>query len=144
MLREIPALRQDNPRLRRRWFQDEFFDLYTWQTTAGTLVRFQLCYDVRGRERALTWSKEQGFSHNKVESGDEFAGQPMTPLLVATGKFPHRLVRVRFQRAAAALDAATRDCILGKMREFGRHIARGEIAMPRHKRPLPQDDAPAD
>jgi hypothetical protein len=135
MLREILALRQDNPRLRRRWFQDEFFDLYTWQTALGTLVRFQLCYDVRGRERALTWSKERGFSHNKVDSGDEFAGQPMTPLLVAAGKFPHRVVRTRFLREAGPLDHAIRDFVLDKMREFGRHAARGEIELPRRKRP---------
>ena len=134
MLREILALRQDNPVLRRRWFQDEFFDLYTWQARDGGLARFQLCYDVRGRERALTWSREQGFSHNKVDAGDEYAGQPMTPLLVAAGKFPHRLVRARFRREAAALDASTRDFILDKMREFGRHVARGEIHLPRRPR----------
>lgn len=138
MLREILALRQDNPRLRRRWFQDEFFDLYTWQANSGALVRFQLCYDVRGRERALTWSRERGFSHNKVDSGEEFAGQPMTPLLVAAGKFPHQRVRTRFLREAASLDDSTRKFILDKMREFGRHVARGENELPRRRRPSPQ------
>ena len=143
MLREILAVRQDNPRLRRRWYQDEFFDLYTWQAVSGTLVRFQLCYDVRGRERALTWSKERGFSHNKVDSGDEFAGQQMTPLLVAAGQFPHQLVRTRFRREATSLDERTRNFILDKMREFGRHVARGEIELPRRKRPSPQVDQPS-
>jgi len=144
MRREILPLRQDNPRLRRRWFQDEFFDLCTGQSAAGTLVRLQPCYDVRGRERALTWSKEGGFAHNRVDSGDAFAGRPMTPLLVAAGQFPRQFVRARFLRAAASLDDSTRNFILDKMREFGRHVARGEIALPHRKRPLPQDAAPAD
>jgi hypothetical protein len=55
MLREIPAVRQDRADLKRRWYQDDFFDLYTWHAADGTLLSFQLCYDVRGRERALTW-----------------------------------------------------------------------------------------
>ena len=98
---------------------------------------------MRGRERALTWSKERGFSHNKVDSGDEFAGQQMTPLLVAAGKFPHQLVRTRFRREATSLDERTRNFILDKMREFGRHVARGEIELPRRKRPSPQVDQPS-
>jgi len=79
MLREIQAVRQDRPGLKRRWFQDEFFDLYTWHTRWGTLAGFQLCYDVRGRERALTWHRKSGFSHNRIDHGDDYAGQPATP-----------------------------------------------------------------
>jgi hypothetical protein len=65
MLREIPHVRQDKPGLERRWYQDEFFDLYTWHAPDGALVSFQLCHDVRGRERALSWHREYEFSHNK-------------------------------------------------------------------------------
>jgi hypothetical protein len=61
MLREIPRVRQDRPGLKRRWYQDDFFDLYTWNSADGTLVSFQLCYDVRGRERALTWPPRARF-----------------------------------------------------------------------------------
>jgi hypothetical protein len=136
MLREILAVRQDKPGLRRHWYQDEFFDLYTWHSRTSALVRFQLCYDVRGRERALTWSKERGFSHNKIDSGAQFTGYPMTPLLAEAGRFPHRLVRARFRREAATLGDATRSFILDKMREFGRHSARGEIELPRRRRAL--------
>ncbi len=141
MLREILAVRQDKPGLRRRWFQDEFFDLYTWQKRDGALVNFQLCYDVRGRERALSWSHAQGFSHNKIDSGDEYAGQPMTPLLKGDARFPHRFVRTRFIRHATSLDATTSTFILDKMREFGRHSARGEIVLPRRVR-TPAPDTP--
>ena len=47
----------------------------------------------------------------------------MTPMLVAAGKFPHRVVRTRFLREAGPLDHAIRNFILDKMREFGRHVA---------------------
>jgi hypothetical protein len=138
MLREILAVRQDNPRLRRRWFQDEFFELYTWQTGDGALVSFQLCYDVGRRERAVTWHREHGFSHNRIDYGDNQGLSIATPLLKGGGRFPHRFVRKQFNQHAVTLDAATRTFILDKMREFGRYTARGEIEMPRRK--LQTDD----
>lgn len=141
MLREILAVCQDKPGLKRRWYQDDFFDLYTWHTRLGRLSAFQLCYDVRARKRALAWSRKNGFTHAKVDSGEENAGQPMTLLLVADGRFPHRLVRSRFERASTILEAGTKSFILDKMREFGRHAARGEIVMPRKPCAPKSDDA---
>lgn len=140
MLREIPGVRQDRPGLRRRWYQDPFFDLYTWHGADGAIVSFQLCYDVRGHERAFSWHRDHGFVHNKVDSGD--GGRPgrMSPMLEAGGRFPHRIVRGRFAANAGALDAATRDFITAKMREYGRAVARGEITLPRRRRAA-QDEA---
>ena len=134
MLREIQGVRQDNPGLRRRWYQDEFFDLYTWHAPDGRLAGFQLCYDLPGRERAITWRREHGFSHDRVDSGRLPGRMSATPLLVADARFPHRLVRERFARHSATLDAATRKSIVDKMREYGRSIARGEIP-PVRRRP---------
>jgi hypothetical protein len=141
MLREILAVRQDNPGLRRRWFQDEFFELYTWHARTGALAGFQLCYDVRGRERAVTWHRDHGFSHNRIDYGSNHGRMKGTPLLAGDGRFPHRFVRTRFIRHAASLDAATRTFILDKMREFGRHSARGEIVLPRRPRITPAKKA---
>ena len=140
MLREIRGVRQDKPGLTRRWYQDEFFDLYTWHTAAGKLAGFQLCYDLPRKERALTWHQKHGFSHNRVDSGD-FGGRTSgTPLLVADVPFPHRLVRSRFIKHAATIDAATREAIIDKMREYGRAMARGVVTVPRRQRPS-QDKA---
>jgi hypothetical protein len=134
VLREIQSVRQDNPALRRRWYQDDFFDLYTWHASTGALAGFQLCYDVRGRERVLSWHRQHGFSHNRIDSGEDNPMSSMTPILVADGRFPHRLVRGRFNRHSVTLDASTRSFILGKLREYGRSVARGPGDMPRLKR----------
>src|SRR3954467_9563910 len=96
MLREIPRVRQDRPGLQRRGYQDDFFDLYTWHAADGALVSFQLCYDVRGRERALSWHHEHGFSHTRVDSGDGGALSKRAPILRGGAPFPHRYVRKRF------------------------------------------------
>jgi hypothetical protein len=138
MLQEILGVRQDSPGLRRRWYQDDFFDLYTWHVEDDTLVCFQLCYDLHGRERAFTWHRRHGFSHNRVDHVTAAGRMRGTPLLAGDERFPHRLVRSRFRPASTLLDAATRTFILDKMREFGRHAARGEIVLPRRqKAPAP-------
>ena len=143
MLREIPGVRQDKPGLKRRWYQDEFFDLYTWHAPDGVLAGFQLCYDVRGRERALSWHRQHGFSHNKIDNGDGGPLTNMTPILTGEGRFPHRLVRERFVRHAIPLDDSTRNFIIDKMREYGRAIARGAITLPRRARRPANEANPA-
>ena len=129
MLREIPRVRQDRPGLKRRWYQDDFFDLYTWHAADGTLVSFQLCYDVRRRERALTWHHEHGFSHTRVDSGDGGALSKMSPILSGGAPFAHRYVRKRFAQMADGVDANLRDFIIDKMREYGRALARGATSI---------------
>ena len=130
MLREIQGVRQDKSGLTRRWYQDEFFDLYTWQAANGELVGFQLCYDVNGRERALSWQRQRGFSHNGIDSSIGSSMHPATPILAAGGRFPHRWVRTHFNQHAVTLDARTRRFIQDKMREYGRFVARGVVTLP--------------
>jgi hypothetical protein len=57
MLREISAVRQDQADLRRRWFQDDYFDLFVWVAPEGGIVAFQLAYDRGGDERVLGWHR---------------------------------------------------------------------------------------
>ena len=38
----------------RRWFHGDQLDLIVWLTEEGEIMGFQLCYDRRGKERALT------------------------------------------------------------------------------------------
>ncbi len=63
MLREIEGV-ADQPRMRRRWFHDDYFDLFVWQTDAGDITLFQLCYGADAAEHALVWHKDGGFFHD--------------------------------------------------------------------------------
>ena len=116
-LREISIVEQRNPALRRRWFQSDYFDLFTWQDAAGELTRFQLCYDVGHNERALIWSKGEGVYHDGVDSGEPAGGGNQTPIFVPDGKFDSGTVVPRFQREAVSLPTELRDFVLSKMRE---------------------------
>ena len=57
MLREIEGIGEE-PRTRRRWFHDEYFDLFVWQTDVGEVTLFQLCYgiDARARSHGIAWA----------------------------------------------------------------------------------------
>jgi hypothetical protein len=117
-LREVSIVEQRDPALRRRWFESDFFDLFTWQDAAGALTKFQLYYDVELNEHALVWSRAGGTYHDGVDSGDASSGgRGQAPIHVADGKFDSGTVVPRFERDSAALPSEMRDFVLAKMRE---------------------------
>jgi hypothetical protein len=116
-LREILIVEQKDPSLRRRWFQSDYFDLFTWQDTAGAVTKFQLCYDVGRDERALAWSRSEGTYHDGIDTGDADGGHGQTPIFVSDGKFESGTVVPRFRLESATLPAELRDFVLAKMRE---------------------------
>lgn len=73
---------------RRRWMADDYFDLIVWYEPSNAIHGFQLCYGKPVQERALTWLKPRGFSHSKIDSGDEDPGANRTPILLSDGSFP--------------------------------------------------------
>ena len=83
MLREIAGLRQDDQELQRRWFHDDYFDLFVWQNAAGAVTAFQLCYGNDASECALVWQDDAGFFHDGANhsSGPHAPPQsdPITP-----------------------------------------------------------------
>jgi len=100
MLKEIPGV-ADDPPAKRRWFHDEYFDLFVWQA-GGELTLFQLCYGGDTSERALVWDAQRGFFHDGPASRD---------------------VVLLFEDAAAALPADVRNPIREKVHEFaGRSV----------------------
>ena len=116
-LREVLIVEQTDPKLRRRWFENDYFDLFTWQDPDGALAKFQLYYDVERNERALTWTRNVGTYHDGVDHGNATSGHPEAPILVSGGKFDSGTVVPRFERDSAALPPELRDVVLAKMRE---------------------------
>ncbi len=134
MLREVLIVEQNNPSLKRRWFESDYFDLFIWQDLGGTLVGFQLCYDVELNERALVWSNPQGFYHDGVDHGDRGEGPGQAPILVRDGKFDSGTVVPRFEREAAQIPADVRDFVLAKMREHLVELHRQKMGRKRVRR----------
>ena len=116
MLREIRFVRQDDAHLRRRWFQDDYLDLFVWTDATGTAVAFQLAYDRARQERALSWSTADGFRHHRVDSGEASLFASRTPLLFQGGVCPIRMVARQFHHRSHEMEAKLRDFILVKLR----------------------------
>ena len=123
MLREIRNVKQSDPALVRRWFQSDYFELFVWSRADGTVASFQLCYDLRRRERALTWKSDSGFYHDGVddgESGGPQAGTNATALLTGSsrGPFDAEKVNSRFMQESADLPIELRSLVLSKLHEY--------------------------
>jgi hypothetical protein len=115
MLREIEGV-ADEPRLRRRWFHDDYFDLFVWQTEKGEVALFQLCYGRESDERALVWHREAGLFHDGRDPAEEGRG---TRGRSATGERPVvQPITDRFEAAAGGLPKAIRRAVSGRIRDY--------------------------
>ena len=135
MFREIRGVEQRGRALARRWFQDEWFDLFVWQEPSGLVVRFQLAYarDTR-RERLLEWQRGRRYQHRRVRQGyDRAAGRRDAGELAPDGVMPYLEVQSRFEQAAPGLPADLARFIADKVRDYARPARR----FPRQDRAKP-------
>jgi hypothetical protein len=123
MLREITAVRQDEPDSIRRWFQDDYFDLFLWVTPQGKVSAFQVAYERTRDERVLSWSQMRGFVHSRVDSGENGSFDSRTPLLIADDCCPIRVVYREFERRSATLESSLRAFLIDKLKQ-GRRMPR--------------------
>jgi hypothetical protein len=124
MLREIESVRQEEPGLTRRWFRDDYFDLYLWEGGAGEVRAFQLCYDRSQRERSLRWSPKTGFLHEGVDRPEAKPGRAMSAILVIDGQLPVAAVSRRLLHASQELPSPLRQFIFEKLGEYAEAVAR--------------------
>jgi hypothetical protein len=116
MMKEILGV-TDEPRTQRRWFHDEYFDLFVWQTSAGEITLFQLCYGIDSSERALVWHQHGGFFHDglhSARSSEQVLGarlHPDTPLDADP-------IVARFEGAASTLPEDVREFVSARLREY--------------------------
>jgi hypothetical protein len=129
MMREIQGVASD-PSLRRRWFHDDYFDLFVWETKTGELTQFELCYGNDSTERALVWRRERGFFHDGAEpaSGKPCAGEPIV---------------ARFEEAAQSLPRKVRSAVAQRVREYLAGKIRGSSRRKRFRREQWQSAPPA-
>ncbi len=121
MLREVVNVHQQDPQLRRRWFCDDYFDIFVWERmeSNSAIVGFQLCYDKAQHERVLSWRETTGYTHLGIDSGEPGPATNMSPIMVADGVLPLSDVLKKFDAGAARLDSRIRDFIREKLLNYG-------------------------
>ena len=118
MLREIANVKQHDANLRRRWFRDDYFDIFIWQTPAGEFTRLQLCYDLPVRERVLSWHKGGSYTHDGIDDGEQSPFDNRTPIMVADGVLPADTVQREFNARGGELPDDLKRFIVERLREY--------------------------
>ncbi len=115
VLREYQNVRQE-PGRRRRWLEGEELELIVWETPAGAIEGFQLCYVARdGGGRALTWRADEGFFHASIDEGDSSPLKNQTPVLNPDGAVPWAELTALFRSAGAKVEAPLRELVLARL-----------------------------
>ncbi|MDM8558864.1 hypothetical protein [Candidatus Parabeggiatoa sp. HSG14] len=117
MLTEL-LLTQDEYPITKRWFQDDYFDLFTWQNAKDQITCFQLCYDRLGYERVISWDCERGFGHHRVDDGENSPHKNMTPVLIREGIFPYKDVMPQFIESSKQINQDIHQFVTQKLNEY--------------------------
>jgi len=119
MLKEAPNVNQPKGEPRRRWFDDEYFDLIIWFDKDDSVWGFQLCYDRERKPRALTWTKQYGYKHTGIDNGEHVWGtSKSSPVLVEDGLFDAPSIGGKFESAAAEMPPQLAALVIEKVRAF--------------------------
>jgi hypothetical protein len=117
MLKEFTSVRQE-PGGFRRLFCNEEYDLYAWyDSPQGRLFGFQLVYFEGDEQKALTWTKDEGYRHNTVDGWDSSRNNK-TPLLVPDGVFVPQAMLGRIAPLLDGIDAAVRQLVLDRIHSY--------------------------
>lgn len=135
MLREISSTRQNSEHTTKRWFTDSDMDLFIW-FNHETPARFQLSYNKRALEHALTWDIKSGFNHYRVDDGEQQSlfKYKMTPILLADGEFDAATVARSFLRSSENIEESLADFIYARLLEFP-----GQLAIHSAREPASRD-----
>ncbi|MFH0975351.1 MAG: hypothetical protein V1874_06175 [Spirochaetota bacterium] len=119
MLKETANVQQIDGEHKRRWFWSDYFDLIVWISDENNIMGFQLCYDIRKNQRVLTWKKETGFSHDKIDDGESQSGKhKASPILTADGIFEKENVSAAFRNESRDIDKQIADFVYSKILEY--------------------------
>jgi len=66
--RSIKSVPGDLP---RKWLFDDCIELVVWFGEDGQIFGFQIHYDLKSQPKAFTFTKESGYSHNLIDSGED-------------------------------------------------------------------------
>lgn len=122
VLQEFKRVKQE-PGVRgwRRWYQGSGLELIVWLDMEGQPEGFQICYKgFAQQEHALTWRRQSGFVHNRVDTGDTRPDKNLTPILVPDGAVPWEQLRRDFSDESVEVDPALRQFVAARLAEGGR------------------------
>ena len=120
MLHEIQNVSQIKDEPKRRWFTSNYFDLIVWFDD-NDIIGFQLIYNKFKNEHALTWWCKSGYTHNRIDDGENRHGKAKaTPILIADGYFDHRDIAKTFQEESGNVEKRIAEFVIKKLFEYSK------------------------
>jgi hypothetical protein len=117
VLREVANTRQAPDEPRRRFFFSHEQDLWVWFGEDDTPVAFQLAYGKYRNEHAIRWKAGRGFTHERVDDGENAGLVKQAPILVADGAFDAPSVLGRFLELSGEMPREIVDFVAARLRE---------------------------
>lgn len=102
MLKEIKSERLVSER--RRWFTDEYMDVYVWHDKHDALVGFQVCFEKGKAEKAFTWFSSGYCSLAGVDAGEDSPLKNMTPIIVPLDRRDKSTLEREFKARATEME----------------------------------------
>jgi hypothetical protein len=119
MLKEITSVTQFDGEPKRRWFEDENFDLIMWQNDAEEIVGFELYYDKFTDQHAMRWEKPAKYAHYRVDEGENKAGkQKSSPILISDRDFDGEKIAHLFKAESRELDKKISRFVFDKILQY--------------------------
>ena len=121
MLEELENTSQIPDERLRRWFSDSHLDLIVWEEDNGKVLGFQLCYGKGIDEHALTWRKSDGYTHDKVDDGeDPGMDHKSSPILVSDGQINPSALAEGFLARSTNIDSTIAELVYEKLLDCGK------------------------
>lgn len=118
MLREQPHVSQHRGEPRRRFFFDDYLQLYTWTDSQGRVVAFELSYDVWREARAFRWQLGCGMEHYRVDDGESRAFRKSVAILRPDHSHMDVHLGEEFLRRGGNLDPGLSAIVLRELDRF--------------------------
>ncbi|MBN1385142.1 MAG: hypothetical protein JW983_09705 [Elusimicrobia bacterium] len=100
----------------RRWYSDDYFDLFVWFNDNDKIINFQLCYDKQGDEHSLTYTDKDGLVHEKIDSGEEDPRRNKSPVVSQDGLCPFNKITDEFIKRSRGLDKDIIEFVMGAIK----------------------------
>lgn len=119
MLREITSIAQLIHEPKRRWFEDDYFDLIVWHDHQEEIISFELYYDKRGNQRAVRWEQPNRYAHYRVDEGEKKSGKSKaSPVLIVEDGFDGNKVAFLFESESRRIDKSIATFVYKKILEY--------------------------
>ena len=117
-LRELNNVSQVCGEPVRRIFKGEELELTVWFEREH-IHAFQLCYSQNRQQKSLTWRRDGGFEHRRVDDGEgRLFRHKMSPVLVPDGTLDKDEVIRLFREQSSSIELPIAQFVLTRIAEF--------------------------